>query len=456
MTANLDSHQMLLQQAQIAGIPVIQDHNFKLDPSAVRAVPEELGVIGTGYHEGYIVIAFQNLPKPLNIEEVKSQVGMPIKVAVAPETIFQSLWEQSKGLRNQPLALTEHILESALSAKASDIHLSVGIPPMLRVGGILTALEGWNNLSAADLREIANYVAPEADLENFNGDLDVATTYGNFRFRTSLYYQQRSLAVAMRSIPSRIPNFNEMGLPDVISSFANLQQGLVLVCGPTGSGKSTTLAMLIDQINDHMKRHIITIEDPIEYVHASKQSIIHQREVGEDTKTFNSAMKSVLRQDPDIILVGAMRDFETISTALTAAETGHLVFSTLHSTDAKGTIDRIIDVFPTNQQEQIRVQLAATISGIVCQSLLPSQEEPGKRVPIVEVMVATSGIRALIREGGIHQIPTALQSGIQEHGMIPRDLSLAKAVAAGQISDRQAKEWASDIKSYNEYITKFR
>ncbi len=448
---------MLFEQARNAGLPVIDNPHHELDPAAVRAIPEETGVIGIGYADGFLVVAWPRMPRPQDIDLVQSQAGMPIRVAVATETAFQSLWQQADAARKTRLALVEDILEQALKQKGSDIHLSVGTEPLTRVGGHLGPVEGFDPLTKPDMEEIVEYLAgPEVLSENFSGDLDLACTYGNWRFRVNIFLQRDSLACALRIIPNSIPPLDSLGLPESMKQFAKLRQGVVLVCGPTGSGKSTSLAALINKINHERDEHIVTIEDPIEYIHASKKSLIHQREVGEDTKSFAMAMRSVLRQDPDVILVGEMRDLETISTALTAAETGHLVFSTLHATDAPGVIDRVIDAFPKNEQAQIRVQLANTLEGIVCQSLLPHAEDPSKRVVICELMVITPAIRSYIREGNTHQIPTALQTGIDEYGMLPRDLSLARAVVNGDISDKIARDWARDPQAYREYLNKVR
>ena len=448
---------ILIEQARAAGIPVLDNPNHELDPSAVRALEPGLEVIGVGYHDGFLVVAWPRVPRPHEIDDVQSKAGMPIRIAVATENAFRALYEQSELLRNSRLSLVEDILEAALKHNGSDIHLSVGTPPLTRVGGNLAPLDDFSTLTSADMAEIVEYLAgPEPLGEGFSGDLDLACVYGNWRFRANIFLQRDSLAVALRIIPNKIPPLDSLGLPEAMKKFAKLTQGVVLVCGPTGSGKSTSLASLINLINHERDEHIITIEDPIEYIHASAKSLIQQREVGEDTHSFAAAMKSILRQDPDVILVGEMRDLETISCALTAAETGHLVFSTLHATDAAGVVDRVIDAFPKNEQGQIRIQLANTLEGIVCQSLLPHAQDPNKRVVISEIMFATNAVKTYIREGTTHQIPTALQTGIDEFGMLPRELSLARAVVAGDISDKTAREWARDLPSYREYLNRVR
>jgi twitching motility protein PilT len=449
--------EVIARAARAVGVPVIERSNIPIDGAAFRAVPAELDAIGITFHEGYLVVAFRSVPTPAHVHAVQQGVGMPIHAAVAPGPIFDELMRNGSMATIRKLPVPERILEDALRSQASDIHLSVGTPPMVRTGGHLVALEGWDPLTAHDLEGIAMYFSKaEIESERFTGELDTAATYGNWRFRCSIYRQRSSYAAALRVIPDRVPAFASLGLPAAVEQFTHLRQGLVLVCGITGSGKSTTLASLIDIINTTRTEHIITIEDPIEYLHASNKSLIHQREVGEDSETFADALRASLRQDPDVILVGEMRDHETIQTALHAAETGHLVFSTIHATDAKGVIDRIIDVFPANQQDQVRTMLGHCIEGVICQSLVPSSTEPGRRHVIAEVMVATAGVKALIREGHTHQIPSAIQSGVDEYGMQPFDMGLARAVREGMLTDEAARRWAHDTSSYRDYLTMLR
>lgn len=450
-----EEQQAIARSARAVGVPVIEDPNIPLDASAVRAVPHELDAIGVQFHDGYLVVAFRAVPTPGHVHAVQSRVGMPVQVTVAPGAIFDALLRSSLRMRDSQLPVPARILEQALRAHASDIHISVGTPPIVRAGGSLVPLEDWDPLSSDDCTLIAEYFAGDIiHRPDYNGDLDIAAVYGNWRFRCSIFRQRNSFAAALRVIPDRIPAFQTLGLPKTIERFAQLRQGLVLVCGVTGSGKSTTLASLLDIINQRRSEHIITLEDPIEYLHASKQSLIHQREIGEDSTTFAHALRAALRQDPDVLLVGEMRDHETIQAALHAAETGHLVFSTIHATDARGVIDRVIDVFPAGEQEQVRTMLAHTLEGIVCQSLVPSAVEPGQRHAVCEVMVATSGIKALIREGNTHQIPSALQASVDEHGMLPFDLSMARAVQEGNVSAEMGQRWAHDATLYRQYLAK--
>jgi twitching motility protein PilT len=288
-------------------------------------------------------------------------------------------------------------------------------------------------------------IVTQKQREKFENELELDTSYtlpGKSRFRMNLFLQRDSVGCVMRVIPYEIADFDKLGIPPAVKAWANLPRGLVLVTGPTGSGKSTTLASIVDIINRERSVHIMTVEDPIEFLHQHKRAIVNQREVGEDTHSFASALKHVLRQDPDVILVGEMRDLETISTALTAAETGHLVFATLHTQDAPQSIDRIIDVFPSHQQQQVRVQLASSLQGICTQQLLPTPDGRG-RVAACEVLVATPAIRNLIREAKTHQIYSMLQAG-GKYGMVTMDMSLAKLAMTHKISLDVAREYCAN------------
>lgn len=336
------------------------------------------------------------------------------------------------------------LLGTALDRRASDLHLTVGAPPAVRVDGALVRLDG-PPLEAADLRTALDGLLDDDQRARFARDLELDLAYdlpGRSRFRVNLYVQRGAVGAAFRAIPTEIPAFDALGLPASVASFATLPRGLVLVVGVTGSGKSTTLASLVDIINRERQDHIMTVEDPIEFVHRHKRCLVNQREVGEDTRSFADALKHVLRQDPDVILVGEMRDLETISTAITAAETGHLVFATLHTLDTASTIDRVIDVFPPHQQAQVRVQLASTLRGVVAQQLLPRADGPGRSVA-AEVLVVTPAIRNLIREAKTFQIPSLLQSGAR-FGMQTMDQSLAALVSSGRISRDLAFERCFD------------
>ena len=328
----------------------------------------------------------------------------------------------------------EELLRLAGEQKASDVHLTVESPPVLRIDGLMVKLQ-TENLSQADLETFAYSLMNDQQAKRFAeyGELDLSYSLPEVgRYRVNVFQQQGSTSLVIRLIPLIIPSPESLGLPPVSIELAKLHKGLVLVTGPTGSGKSTTLASLVDYINRTRACHVVTIEDPIEYFHKHKLSLVTQREVGKDTQSFTNALRAVLRQDPDVILVGEMRDLETIATAVTAAETGHLVFSTLHTNDATQSVDRMIDVFPPHQQQQIRVQLAAVLQGIMSQQLFPRVDRQG-RVAAIEVMVATPAVRSLIREGKTHQLPTVIQTNAKL-GMQTMDKAIMDLVQKGLIS----------------------
>jgi len=334
----------------------------------------------------------------------------------------------------------EELLHLAGEQKASDIHLTVESPPVLRIDGSMVKLQ-TEKLSQADLETFAHSLMNDQQAKRFAeyGELDLSYSLpGVGRYRVNSFRQRGSTSVVIRLIPFVIPSPESLGLPLVSIELAKLHKGLVLVTGPTGSGKSTTLASLVDYINRTRACHIVTIEDPIEYLHRHKLSLVNQREVGNDTQSFTNALRAVLRQDPDVILVGEMRDLETIATAVTAAETGHLVFSTLHTNDATQSVDRMIDVFPTHQQQQIRVQLAAVLQGIMSQQLFPRADHLG-RVAAIEVMLATPAVRSLIREGKTHQLPTVIQTNAKL-GMQTMDKAIMDLVHNGLVSYDVAQE----------------
>jgi len=326
------------------------------------------------------------------------------------------------------------ILVEVLERNASDLHLTVGSPPIVRITGRLVKLD-YPRLTSNDTRDLIYSILSQDQRQRIENEWEIDFSYsvpGRARFRVNAYFQRNSLGAAFRLIPAQIKTVDELMLPLSLHKMAAKPRGFVLVTGPTGCGKSTTLAALIQEINQTREEHIMTIEDPIEFLYRHAKSVVNQREVGTDTKSFNRALKSVLRQDPDVILVGEMRDTETMQTALTASETGHLVFATLHTQDAPQTIDRIIDVFPPHQQGQIRVQLAASLMGICTQQLVPTIDGNG-RVPACEVLVPTPAVRNLIREAKTHQIYSVIQTGGQ-FGMQTMDSALADLVKRGTIS----------------------
>jgi twitching motility protein PilT len=335
------------------------------------------------------------------------------------------------------------VLLTVLERNASDLHLTAGSPPMIRQHGKLHALD-YPALTVQQTREVVYSILTNDQRQRLETDWQIDFAYsipGKARFRVNAYFQRASLSAAFRLIPSEMPALRDLGLPPVIQEFTKKPRGFVLVTGPTGSGKSTTLAAMLDSINDERHEHILTIEDPIEFLHKHKKCIVNQRELGADAQTFALGLKAALRQDPDVILVGEMRDLETISTALTAAETGHLVFATLHTQDTAQTVDRIVDVFPPDQQQQVRVQLSVSLQGIVTQQLIASADGSG-RVVATEVLVPTPAVRHLIREGKTHQIYSALQTGGQ-FGMQTMDASLAGLVREQKITRELAEARSS-------------
>src|SRR6187200_2568418 len=337
------------------------------------------------------------------------------------------------------------LLGKLLEAKGSDLHLTAGTPPTVRVHGELERLSEYPILTPRALQGMIYAILPQKMRERFEQELELDMSYslpGRARFRVNVFMQRDAVGAVFRVIPFEIKNVVDLGLPPVAADLARFPRGFVVVTGPTGSGKSTTLAAMVDVVNTERAGHIMTVEDPIEFLHKHKSCVVNQREIGADTHSFSSALKHVLRQDPDVILVGEMRDLETISTAITAAETGHLVFATLHTQDAPQTIDRIIDVFPPHQQQQTRVQLSTTLQGVITQQLVPTTEGGG-RVVAAEVMVATPGIRNLIREGKVHQIYSAMQAG-GRYGMQTMDMSLASHVKAGRVTQQMAFERCHD------------
>jgi twitching motility protein PilT len=336
-------------------------------------------------------------------------------------------------------------LEVVVKRDASDLHLQVGVPPQIRVDGRLAAIEDAPVLQPADLEQLVYSLLDDEQKEVLIKDkeVDFSFSFGQYgRFRVNAFHERGNLAAALRLIPTKIRTLEDLGMPKVVMGFADLPRGLVLVTGPTGSGKSTTLAALVDKINSEKAAHILTIEDPIEYAHNSKKSIVVQREIHYDTYSFAAALRSSLRQDPDVVLIGEMRDLETISAAITIAETGHLVLATLHTNSAAQSIDRMVDVFPPHQQQQIRVQLAGMLQAICAQRLVPTIG--GGRIAAAEILVATPAIRNIIREGKTHQIDAAIQTGA-EYGMQSMDRTLVNLIHSGKITYEEAKNFAVDV-----------
>lgn len=336
----------------------------------------------------------------------------------------------------------KELLEITVKNKASDLHLIVGFPPMLRVDGALTSVKQKPPLTPESCKDLVfGLLTPQQkDLLLVNKEIDFSFDYGEKgRFRINAYFEKRNIAAALRLLSSEISTIEELNLPKIYHQFAQLKNGFVLVTGPTGHGKSTTLAAIIEEINQAREEHIITIEDPIEYIYKKKKSIISQRELHADTHSWAIALRSVLREDPDVVLVGEMRDYETIAAALTVAETGHLVFATLHTNSAAQTIDRIVDVFPEHQQAQVKMQLSNTLEAVLSQRLLPAIG--GGRIPATEILLATSAVKATIREGKTHLIDNTIQTST-ELGMMTLESSLASWIKRGRLSLETALPWS--------------
>lgn len=345
------------------------------------------------------------------------------------------------------------LLEEMVKMDASDLHITVGSPPVCRVDGKLVRMP-YDILNPDDTKKLAYSIMNEKQRLKFETSSELDLSFGieqMSRFRCNVFMQRGNVAVALRQIPYKIRTFESLGLPKVIAEMAKLPRGLVLVTGPTGSGKSTTLAAIIDKINRERQVHIITVEDPIEYLHRHQHSIVNQREVYSDTQSFSSALKYALREDPDVVLIGEMRDLETIESALNIAETGHLAFATLHTNSTSESINRIIDVFPTNQQEQVRISLSFSLQAVISQCLIP--KIGGGRVMSLEIMVCTPAIRALVRDDKVHQLYSMIQSG-QKYGMATMNQSLANLYNSGKITVGDAMSFSSNIQELNEMLSR--
>jgi twitching motility protein PilT len=470
--------------AQLAHLPAVDLAAAAPDRQVFELIPEpaarEYGAVALKVDGNHLAVAFGEPPADEDVQALSAMIGYRVAPMLADPTVIaavlgsgpeflhaqaaaqaaaqaeaanadvsfaqqvedrvlnQPMPSVSPSEENVPLHIDD-LLRYAVSVGASDLHMTAGMPASIRLHGAIRPIEGCPKLTNEEIREMVFGILPASQRERFEAELELDTSHsiaGVGRFRVNVSLQRGTVAAALRPIPHEMPMFDSLGIPDTIKSFTELRRGLVLVTGPTGSGKSTTLASLVDIINRTKPLHIVTVEDPIEFLHEHKRSIINQREIGEDTFSFAEALRRVLRQDPDVILVGELRDLETISTALTAAETGHLVFATLHTQDAPQTVDRIIDVFPTSQQEQIRVMLAATLEGVVTQQLILNADGTG-RIACCEVLVCTSAVRNLIRSSKTHQIYSLMQTG-GSYGMQTMDQGLARLVHEGLISESVA------------------
>ncbi len=450
-----------------AGIPFVDFDHTAVNPTLDRLVPQEVArrelAVAVDVEGSDLLVAMADPSDRDSVARVEQSTGWTVRPALAVRRELQRVVaamygveagegtgvdaeeDRAAGPASFEVLDTElHVndmLVRVVELGGSDLHLTVGVHPSVRIHGDIKPMTEFPVMTASEIRRIIYAILTQKQRERFEEEKELDTSHsvpGMGRFRVNVFLQRDSMGCVMRVIPFEVVPFDKLGLPDSVLQFAELPRGLVLVTGPTGSGKSTTLASLIDVINASRSHHIMTVEDPIEFLHHHKVALINQREVGEDTQSFAKALKHVLRQDPDVILVGEMRDLETISTALTAAETGHLVFATLHTQDAPQSVDRIIDVFPSHQQQQVRVQLASSLQGVVTQQLVPLPAGRGRTVA-AEVLVATPAVRNLIREGKTHQIYSAMQAG-GKFGMQTMDMSLAALVKSGKVSMEMALE----------------
>jgi twitching motility protein PilT len=485
--------------AHLAQLPAVDLAAMTPSPEARSAMPDavaqQFGAVGLQFDGNVLAVAFAEPPSQEDVDALAAKVGFRVNPVLADPTIITQLLGMTDGAVPPPPPGpasplvdggtappveaegppdVEQLLQSGIPAQASngtmplhiddllryavavgasDLHMTASQPAAIRLHGAIRPIEGCPALGNEQIRDMVFGILPASQRERFEEERELDTSHsinGVGRFRVNVSLQRGTIAAALRPIPHEMPEFDSLGIPDSVKAFTDLRRGLVLVTGPTGSGKSTTLAALVDIINRNKPLHIVTVEDPIEFLHDHKRSIITQREIGEDTFSFAEALRRVLRQDPDVILVGELRDLETISTALTAAETGHLVFATLHTQDAPQTIDRVIDVFPTNQQEQIRVMLAATLEGVVTQQLIVTADGTG-RVPCSEVLVCTSAIRNLIRQSKTHQIYSLMQVGAS-FGMQTMDQGLAALVKQGVISEAIAYDRSSNEEDLRNHL----
>lgn len=440
------------------GFELFTNPQADITSEAARILVGVETAVGIRIIGGTLLVVVEGLPSAAEYSAISRQAGMPITLQVASEDVFASLKTRADEIASSPPQSLEEIIGVAIRFRASDIHLSVGSRPKIRRAGTLEMVPETQVLSPADLETYTSWLIGDhnkgavASIRDFDG----AVSYGDQRFRVNVFRQRNQLAIAMRLIPSTIPSIADLGLPRVVEELGDKLQGLLLVVGATGSGKSTTLAAIVDRINERKACHIVTIEDPIEYLHVNNLAHIDQREVGPDTESFAIALRAALRQDPDVIMVGELRDLETISTAVSAAETGHLVLATLHANSAPEAISRIVDAFPASQQNQIRTQLAATIIGIVAQHLLPRSDKPDSRIVVAEVLTANTAIKALIREGKSSQIKATMENGMETSHMKTIDRALAELVVSGKIEQTLAHEYGTTPTEVDEQIAGLR
>jgi twitching motility protein PilT len=469
----LSAPQLVTCLARALGIQPVDMASYPIDLEAAKLADAELCrqllVLPLSRSDNILYVAMVNPLDRDAIAHLQNATGMRLELMVATERELLEAVDRvyAKAGRERPRGSTapspadgepleplhiDELLEMLMERRGSDLHMCVGSPPVLRVDGDLQPLN-YAELTPTKIQELIYAILTDERVIEFETHYELDFAYsvpGLSRFRVNVHKQRGSMGAVLRAIPMQPPTLEQLKMPPVLKTMSMRPRGLILVTGPTGSGKSTTLAAMIDEINRNRRCHVVTIEDPIEFLHRNKRSIIIQREVGADTKSFAAALRHVLRQDPDVILIGEMRDLETIAAAVTAAETGHLVLATLHTTSAAQTVDRVIDVFPPHQQEQIRMQLSTVLEGILCQTLLPRADGIG-RACAQEVLVATGAVRNLIREGKTHQMSSILQSGGQ-FGMQTLDQSLKALVNSKQVRPDAAAAVAQDPEEFRNLL----
>jgi twitching motility protein PilT len=447
-----DEESALLDAARAIGVPVAtRADELQPHPDALRIGGPPIGPRGPvplAIRDGELVVLWAASPTAAEVNAYAATVGLGVSIVLASAEVTAAVVRRAGHSTPRPRsaeagesgAIIERVLAHAVKVGASDLHLTAGYPPVMRLGGVLSPVDDYPVMSSAETERVGRWIAGS---ERSSGDCDVAFTYGGHRFRANIYRQRGTTAVACRVLPLDVPELETLGLPDAVRRLVDLRHGLVLLCGPTGSGKSTTLAAIVDAINHTRPVHITTIEDPIEYVHRDDRAVVHQREIGGDAMSFASALRSALRQDPDVILVGEIRDPETVDAALTAAETGHLVLSTLHTGDAESSVSRIINAFPEGRQAEARTRLATVLRSVVCQKLLPRRDRADRCGVVTEILVNTRAIASLIRTNETHQIRSLLETGSRD-GMQTFADDLSRAVGDGWLDAGVARAAAHE------------
>lgn len=428
---------------------VVLDSLPVIDPKAVRLLPAEAPGIAIAVAGDIVSIVCPQAPSPGVFRELERLAGMLVTISVATPEVWAEL-NQTANVSSRGSADLPAMLVAAAAAGASDLHLAAGHSPVVRVGGALREIPDFPSLSAGDTATAARWICGDA-MDSFDGDVDRGFSFGGSRWRAAIWSQRGSIAITLRLVPVDVPRLEDLGLPASVVALSKLTQGLVLFCGPTGSGKSTSMAGLVDRINRTRACHIVTIEDPIEYVHPSHLAQVRQREVGADTVSFSTGLRSALRQDPDVILVGELRDTDTMRTALNAAETGHLVLATVHASSATGAVSRIMNSFPAEQHDQVRLQLASSLQAVVVQLLLPDKRKAGSRVLSCEVLLASPAVRAMLRDGRLHEITSTIDTQAQ-NGMTSMDRSLAALASSGTVDTPIARAHAIDPAAFEEHL----